>query len=167
MLQRIQSIYLFFAALVIFGLFVFPLTHTVFINGEPSVVKISGIYSVTSGQQTLVLAFNMLKTATVILGIIPLIIIFLYKNRKQQAALCYLAVLIVIGVSFWVARVVKGSIGGQETSFSSMGIGVYLFPIAIILLLIAAKSIRRDEQLVRSAERLREAGLMHRKRAAI
>lgn len=155
MLQRIQSIYLLFAALVIFALYLFPLTHNVYINNVPNTIKVTGIYQDVNGAQKLTEPFGALSIVTAVVGLIPLIIIFLYKNRKQQITLCYSAILVIIGYSFWLSQTVKTATGGFEMKTSNIGIGIFLSSLSIVLLILAVKSIQRDEKLVKSADRLR------------
>jgi hypothetical protein len=85
MLQRIQSIYLLFAALVIAALFVFPLVHDVYVDGQSVTVKVMGIYTDVNGQQ--LEAFNHLTIATIVVALMPLAIIFMYRDRKRQIML--------------------------------------------------------------------------------
>ncbi|NCD71605.1 DUF4293 domain-containing protein [Mucilaginibacter agri] len=156
MIQRIQSIYLFIAGLLIFALYLFPLAHNVFINGSPSTIKVTGIYQMASnGQEVHTEVFVALTAVTALIGLIPLVIIFLYKNRKQQITLCYSAILVLIGYSFWMAQTVKSVTGGVVLGTNNMGIGIFLTCISIFMLILAAKSIQKDEKLVRSADRLR------------
>lgn len=155
MLQRIQSVYLLFAAIVIFALYLFPVSHNIPVNGVPSTIKVTGIYQETAQGLALTQPFTALAVVTAIVGLIPLVIIFLYKNRKQQATFCYLAIFVIIGFSFWMASVVKNTTGGFEMGANNFGIGLFLSSISIIFLIIAAKAIQKDEKLVRSADRLR------------
>jgi len=155
MLQRIQSIYLLFASLVLFSLFLFPLAHHVYVNARPVTIMVTGIYEDVNGQQTHTEFFVALTAVTVVVALIPLIIIFLYKNRKLQAALCYSAILAIIGYSFWMAQTVKEVTGGMVLRTDNMGIGIILSSLSIVLLILAAKSIQKDEKLVKSADRLR------------
>jgi predicted branched-subunit amino acid permease len=83
------------------------------------------------------------------------VFIFLYKNRKQQIALCYSAILVIIGYSFWIAQAAKMVVGGITLQFANYGIGMLLCPLAIVLLIGAIRSIQRDEKLIKSADRLR------------
>jgi predicted permease len=96
-----------------------------------------------------------LTIITVIAALIPLVVIFLYKNRKQQIALCYSAILVLIGYSFWMAQTVKKVVGNITLEYRNMGIGLFLTSLSIILIIFAVKSIQRDEKLVKSADRLR------------
>jgi uncharacterized membrane protein len=155
MLQRIQSVYLLLAGLVIFALFLFPLVHNVYVSGVPSAIKVTGIYQDANGVQAQTQSFILLAAATAIVAIIPLVLIFLYKNRKRQMMLCYVYILVVIGYSFWVAQTVKSVTGGADLTTNNFGIGMLLSSINIVLVLLAAKAIQRDQKLVKSADRLR------------
>jgi len=155
MLQRIQSIYLFLAGLAIFALYLFPLAHNVYVGGTPINITVTGTYQDVSGQQQIKDHFVALSAVTAIMGIIPLIIIFLFKNRKQQIALCYSAILVIIGYSFWIAQTAKSVTGGVTLAASNFGIGLFLCPVSILLLILAIKNIQRDEKLIKSADRLR------------
>jgi hypothetical protein len=155
MLQRIQSVYLFLAALAIFALYLFPLAHNVYINNIPSTIKITGIYQDVNGQQAHTQIFVALTAVTAIIALIPIVVIFLYKNRKQQIAFCYSAILVVIGYSYWLAQTVKGATDGATLNLENFGIGILLSSISIVLLIAAAKAIQRDEKLVKSVDRLR------------
>ncbi len=155
MLQRIQSIYLLLAGLVIFLLFLFPMVHNVYVNGVPSTISVTGVYQDVNGQQAHTQSFIPLIAATAIVGIIPLFLIFQYKNRKRQINLCYVYILMVIGYSFWVSQTVKGITGDVALSTSNFGIGALLSSVSIVLTIFAYRAIQRDEKLVKSADRLR------------
>jgi hypothetical protein len=155
MLQRIQTIYLLFAGLIIAALFVFPLVHGVYVNGKAITVMVTGIYQDVNGQLTHTDFFTLLAIGTAIVALLPLVIIFMYKNRKQQINLCYGLMLVDIAYSYWVAQVVKKSIGDAYLSMSNYGIGIILLSLSIVLVIFAQKSIQRDEKLIKSADRLR------------
>jgi len=155
MLQRIQSIYLFLAGLAILALFLFPLAHNVYVNNVPMNITVTGSYMDTGGQQTLKDHFVALSAVTAVVGILPFIIIFLYKNRKQQVTLCYSTILVIIGYSFWIAQTAKSVVGDITLEPANFGIGLFLCPLAIALMILAVKGIKRDEQLIKSADRLR------------
>ncbi|TSD62148.1 DUF4293 family protein [Inquilinus sp. KBS0705] len=155
MLQRIQSIYLLFASLVLFGLFIFPLAHGIYVNGKLVNIMVTGVYENINGQDQHTQTFTALIGMTAIAALIPLIVIFMYKNRKQQITLCYSAVLLLIGYSFWMAQTVKKVVGDITLEYKNMGIGLFLTSLSIILIIFAVKAIQRDEKLVKSADRLR------------
>jgi len=155
MLQRVQSIYLLLASLTLFALFLFPLAHSVYVNGTPTTIMVTGVYQDVNGKLANTQAFTALTIATAIVALIPLIIIFLYKNRKQQIALCYSAILVIIGYSFWVAQTAKKAVNGLTLDTHNFGIGLFLSSVSILLIMLGYKAIQRDEKLVKSADRLR------------
>ncbi|WP_295767365.1 DUF4293 domain-containing protein [uncultured Mucilaginibacter sp.] len=155
MIQRVQSIYLFLASLAIFALYLFTLANNVYINNIPTSIKVTGLIQDVNGQQQQIQSFVALTAATAVVGLLPLVTIFLFRNRKQQIVLAYITILVIIGHSFWVAQTVKGAVGSVTLNTSNFGIGLFLAPIAILLTLLAIKAIKRDNALVRSADRLR------------
>lgn len=155
MLQRVQSIYLLLASLTVFALFLFPLVHDVYVNSKPLTIMVTGIYENVNGQQTHTEFFIALTAATAVVGLLPLVIVFLYKNRKQQIAICYSTMLVIIGYSFWVSQVTKKAIQDADLTMKNYGIGIILLSASILFIVLAQKAIQRDEKLVKSADRLR------------
>jgi hypothetical protein len=155
MLQRIQTIYLFLAGLAILALYLFPLAHNVYVDNAPIGISVTGTYVDANGAQTVKEHFVALSAVTGVVGIIPFIIVFLFKNRKQQMALCYSAILVIIGYSFWIAQAAKTVTGGVTLELSNFGIGMFLCPVAIVCMILAIKNIQKDEKLIKSADRLR------------
>jgi hypothetical protein len=155
MLQRVQSIYLLLAGLALFALFLFPLVHNVYVDGKPVSIMVTGVFQDVNGQQTHTEFFVALTVATAIVGLLPIAIIFLYKNRKRQIALSYGAMLVIIGYSFWMAQMAKKVMGSIQIDTHNWGIGLFLSSISLLLIMLAIKAIQRDEKLVKSADRLR------------
>ena len=116
---------------------------------------VTGIFQDVNGQQTHTEFFTALTAATAVAGLLPLGIIFLYKNRKQQINLCYGAMLAIIGYSYWVSQSAKKAIQDANLTMSNYGIGIILLSVSILFVLLAQKAIQRDEKLVKSADRLR------------
>lgn len=155
MIQRVQSIYLFFASLAIFALYLVTIANNVYIGGKPTSIKVTGLFQDLNGVQTNVTPFVALTAITAVVALAPLIIIFLFRKRKQQVALCYSAILLIIGYSFWLAQTVKKATDGIVLGSNNFGVGLFLPPIAILLVFLAIKAIKKDEALVKSADRLR------------
>jgi hypothetical protein len=155
MLQRIQSVYLLLASLVLFGLFVFPLVHDVYVNSTPITVMVTGIFQNVNGQQAHTDFFIALTGATAVVALLPLAIVLFYKNRKQQIALCYVTMLVIIAFSYWASQMVKNAIGNANLTLSNYGIGIILLSVSILFIVLAQKAIQRDDKLVKSADRLR------------
>lgn len=155
MLQRIQSIYLLAAGLVIGGLFVFPLINNAYVDGKALTIMVTGIYQDINGQQAHTEFFTVLTIATAFVALLPIAVIFLYKNRRLQINLCYALMVLFIGYSYWVAQAVKDTLGGAYLNMSNYGVGIILLSVSIVMVVLAQKSIQKDEKLVRSADRLR------------
>lgn len=155
MIQRVQSVYLFLASLAMFALYVVTIANNVYLNGIPTAIKVTGLFQDVNAMQTNIKPFVALTAVTAIVALLPLAIIFFFRNRKRQITLCYSAVLVIIGHSFWLAQTVKHATDGIMLKSSNFGIGLFLPCIAILLIFLAIKSIKKDEALIKSADRLR------------
>lgn len=138
MLQRIQTVWLLLAGVFSFLTIKFPIY-----NGTKLTDGISEYTPLSAGSNLLLLIL------TVALGLIPLITIFLYKNRSLQIKLAFAALGIYIICSLFYFNTIKHFTQGA-TSFWS----VFYFMIPV-LLLFAVRGIYRDQKLVKSIDRLR------------
>ena len=133
MIQRIQSIWLLLASVAAFIVLRFPFYYT----PTPNSLEIAG----SSSTGTLItLAFNACLSA---------ISIFLYGNRMLQLKVTVVNFLLSALIGFLVYRVSASNPGGGFTLFS---IAFFAMPLLQILAIV---KIYKDEQLVKSAERLR------------
>lgn len=155
MLQRVQTIWLFFATAAIFSLFLFPYLQVLNADGTAKALKVTGVYQDVNGQVVQTEPFLALTIATVILGLLPFAIIFFYKNRKKQINVCYLTILAILAYSFWLVQTARDVLGNITLQLGNYGIGVILPSLAILFIILALRGIRNDEKLVRSADRLR------------
>lgn len=136
MIQRIQTIFLFFVVLIMAGLFVW----------FPEIKNDQGTMLFTPNEPL----FFVLIFSSIALAIIA---ILSYKNRKKQFVFNRLNILcnfILLGVFVYRSLNVSG-----ETWVSEKGIGMFLPIISIVLLVMANRAIQKDENLVKSADRLR------------
>ena len=136
MLQRIQTVYLLIAAIVSLGLiFVFALWQT---------EEGSAVYA--QDQLTIFIMF-------IASGLLSLISIFMFKNRKLQFVLGRINIILnffLLGVFVYWSLSLPG-----EMNISEKGIGMFLPIISIVFLVLANKAIKKDEDLVKSVDRLR------------
>ncbi|MCF4102024.1 DUF4293 domain-containing protein [Gillisia sp. M10.2A] len=136
MLQRIQTIYLFIAALLS-GVLIFFVSLWSNEAGEPVIV------------QDVLLAFAMFLGSAAL----SLITIFLFKNRKLQFVLGRINILLnffLLGVFVYWSLTVPG-----EMQISEKGIGMFIPVLSIVFLVLANKAIKKDEDLVKSVDRFR------------
>ena len=96
-----------------------------------------------------------LTIATVILGLIPFITIFLFKNRNQQIKMCYLSIVAILGFSFWLVQTAKQALGAINLQTENYGLGVILPSLSVFFVILALRGIRKDEKLIKSSDRLR------------
>lgn len=135
MIQRIQTIYLLLVAL--FTGLAIKYLYLWKVGEQLTFIKDDVQFLVPAGLSA-VLAF-----AT----------IFMYKNRQNQfvsVRLLLLINLILLGLLLYRLLNLPGEPSGTEK-----GIGLLVPIIAIVLLFLANKAIRRDEELVKSVDRLR------------
>ncbi|TPG34041.1 DUF4293 domain-containing protein [Flavobacterium pectinovorum] len=136
MIQRIQTIYLILAFIATSVLMLFIPLWTLkggalfYFNQDP-------IYTVIVG----------LSTMLTIVSIIS------FKKRQNQFVMNRLNIilnLILLGLFVYRSLNLSG-----ETAVSEKGIGMFLPIVSIVLLVLANKAIKKDEDLVKSVDRLR------------
>lgn len=136
MLQRIQTVYLLLAAAVSAGL-IFVLHLWVTQEGLTVFAKDSYFL------------FAMFLAS----ALLSVLAIFMFKNRKFQFVLGRLNIIVnFILLGFFVYQSLNLS---GETAVSEKGIGMFIPIISIVLLALANKAIKKDEELVKSVDRLR------------
>ena len=170
MIQRKQSLYLFFAAALLVISYFVPLST--FIGEKDSLVLY--IYQIVSLVPDSELPFSSffilpLFVPVTLIVVIAMITIFLYRKRKFQLLLVrfmLLLLLFYIGVYFFyyvdILEKQSGSIANYEYGLEIPGIEmqiptvIFIIPlVSAALLFMASRGIISDEKLIRSADRLR------------
>ncbi|CAM1373969.1 DUF4293 domain-containing protein [Tenacibaculum xiamenense] len=145
MIQRVQSIYLLIASLLSS---VLPLIVSLWTQTKESTPIY--IFDLFSGHSLLE---NLIPVFFIVSALVSFSTIFLYNNRKLQFVFGRIAILInlfLLGLLIYLSLTLSG-----ETAVSEKGIGM-LIPIFVILLVVLAnKAIKKDEDLVKSVDRLR------------
>ena len=103
-------------------------------------------------QEDLVL-FKLIPFIFTASSVLSMVTIFLFKNRKLQFVVGRIIVLInlfLLVLLIYLSLTLSG-----ETSVSEKGIGMFLPVLVILLIVLANKAIKKDEDLVKSADRLR------------
>lgn len=155
MIQRIQSIYLFLASAAQLTLFGVPVIDHGTSAGQEEVVKVTGVYVNGIEQAAVDKPFDALTIGLIALAILPIIIIFLFRKRSLQISISYIAVLLIIGFSFWMAQTAQAAIKNANLQASDFHVGAFLPTLAILFVILAIRGIRKDEALIKSADRLR------------
>jgi len=145
MIQRMQSLLLLLATGSIGTLLAFPFLRATE-EVEQSDFLADGQYSVLDHPANMA-AFGLA-------GLLALIAIFLFRNRKAQMRLTVTAMVLLV-VAAVVAVVLLTQDVPNLTFDYAVGIGTFLPLLALILSGIAYRLIKKDEKLVRSMDRLR------------
>ncbi|MFT5103418.1 MAG: hypothetical protein ACI86C_001071 [Candidatus Latescibacterota bacterium] len=136
MLQRIQTIYIIISVLLIGALYMW----------FPVVADTEG-KAVVSKDELVIFIPVFLSIALAIISILS------FKKRQLQFVLNRLNIIlnfVLLGVFVYRSLTLSG-----ETLVSEKGIGVLLPIISIVFLVMANKAIKKDEDLVKSVDRLR------------
>jgi len=156
MWQRIQSIYLFIAGLSVLLLSLLPIPLALFQNNPNT--SISSNTPINDGILTIDDYLPLLGLGAFI-GLVAIIAIFLFKNRKAQIKLVYLLIFLLVCLAALCTILAYKDYFFMKTNglilswTPSFGIGLPI--ISLILFILAAKYIKKDEKLVRSMDRLR------------
>jgi membrane protease YdiL (CAAX protease family) len=136
MIQRIQTIYL-----LIVGLFAALLPFFLYLWLDAEGAKFFAKHDI------------LIISAFAIIAALAVISIFLYKNRKNQFVLNRLNLILnLFLLGFFVYRSLNLS---GETAVSEKGIGMLIPVFSIVFLVLANRAIKKDEDLVKSVDRLR------------
>lgn len=136
MIQRIQTVYILISALIMVALYYwFPVINdqagnSIIDKNEPLVMGLIG--------------------GSILLAVVSIVN---FKKRQLQFVLNRLNIIlnfVLLGVFVYRSLTLSG-----ETLVSEKGIGVLLPIISIVFLVMANKAVKRDEDLVKSADRLR------------
>ncbi|OUJ70222.1 DUF4293 domain-containing protein [Hymenobacter crusticola] len=158
MIQRIQSVFLLLLAIAMASVIFVPIwSKTDALTGQELVLHATKLAFVNPASQTPA-AVNTWPIAALaaLSAAVALFEIFQYRSRFTQLKLGLVNLVLIaatIGASYYYSGV-----GEQMLNIKLIGTfeaGFYLPTLALILNLLANRFIRRDEQLVRSMDRLR------------
>ena len=136
MLQRVQTVYLVISASIMGALYIW----------FPTIISEKGLILISKDEPVI---FGLIFGSI----LIAFFSIFSYKKRKSQFVINRLNIILnffLLGVFVYRSLTLSG-----ETLVSEKGIGVFLPIISIVFLVMANKAIKKDEDLVKSVDRLR------------
>jgi hypothetical protein len=143
MLQRIQTIYLLLVTVLSVVLYFTPLFSQQHLATTAPQAETTFLVSTNS----------FLSILTGVIAGMSFASVFLYKKRQTQIKACNLMMIIIcvlIGLIFYTADTLNGANEKVHYQF-----GTYLPLIQLIFTFLAMRAIKKDEELVRSADRLR------------
>ncbi len=142
MLQRVQSLLLGLVALFHVLLFFIPVFAWNNAGGE--VIKITALFNPP---------FIVVNVVVILFSIF---IITQFKNRKKQRSYTLiLAIIIVLYIGLGMVYMIKFTFQNEYVLLPGKSLGIYLQLISIILCYVAARRIKKDDDLVKSIDRIR------------
>ncbi len=162
MIQRIQSAFLFLAALCLSVIFMFPVV--VFnIRDTPLPMYVTG-FPPESLYNAVVKGYWFILFCIILIAAITLLLValFSYKKRPRQLKLCsvsfFLTIIFLVLLCFVpdvIAGRIEPGIGKEASRIVKLQWPIALPVLSLALNYLAVRFIRKDEALVRSADRLR------------
>ena len=155
MIQRIQSLYLVAVVALMATALLTPLAY--FAAGS-NIYELFAFELVNQANDAASQSTIYMGVVVALATIIPLITIFLYKNRMLQIRLCAVELVLLLGAQIFMALYYYlGNCMFEQLEFHTQGIRIaIIFPlVAIILDYLALRAIFKDEMLVRSLDRIR------------
>ncbi len=152
MIQRIQSLYLLAVAALMAAAIFTPLAY--FAAGVEEYKLYA--FSLQGAQESYSTIY--MGIIVTLATIIPLVNIFLFKNRLLQIRLCAVELMLLVGsVIFMAIYYFLSNRMFSQLEFSAHGFHIaIIFPlIALVLDYLALRAIFRDEMLVKSLDRIR------------
>lgn len=160
MIQRIQTVYLLLAAILLGLIFLIPIAE---INGDAVVYELNEtgfVSNSTNSDSNIVLKdIQPIFPISIWIGITLVFILLtvaLFKKRGLQIKLNYLNTLLTLGLIvflFYTADTFSAGLG-QDTQ-TTYKVGLYLAVAALPFLILANRSIKKDENLIKSLDRIR------------
>ena len=157
MIQRKQTIYLFFAGLVTFILLFIPFGY---ISTDLAYYKYDA-FAVREATPDKTFILNTVGNAALLIvtSALSFITIFLYKNRKIQVKLISVNMLVVLVAIFTIMYIYPNFIFPKNINLTNTHLEynyvIIISFVSAIGLYLAKKAIMKDEAMVRSADRLR------------
>ena len=155
MIQRVQTLYLLISIIICIVLLYLPMGHLML--NEEATYFIYGFVSAVTGE-TLVHVY-LTEIVFLVVLLLQMLSIFSYKNRLRQAMMAQvsLVLLVLLAVSVLMAPDLFGLIPLVEGNKINLEFNWNIILVAIpwVVTYLAIRSIKKDEALVRSADRMR------------
>lgn len=149
MIQRIQTLYLLIATALMSVAIFTPVAR--FFDGAQEYTLTAFALKDTAGAVAQPALYMGILLA--LAGVLPFIVIFLFKNRQLQIRLCAAEIVLLVGSLAVMA--IYYYLSARLFDVASIKIAIVMPLLAIVFVALAIRSIFRDEVLVRSLDRIR------------
>ena len=154
MIQRIQTVYLLIAEMLIAALFFVPFAEIAGKEGSRYRFDINGIFTLGVPNSEMIYGSLPLVILWALSMILILVTIFVFKNRILQMRISSINIFLMLSLS---GLIYYYGWSGAKILTGVYSFNIYLvFPlIAAVLIYLAKRAINKDELLVRSIDRIR------------
>lgn len=147
-IQRIQSVYLLIAIILMIVFAFFP-ALTFELGGREFVYG-----ALETGKVGVTHIDPLMLMLVVLISLLAFIDIFLYKNLQRQMTVCFVD--IIIGLAMLVAICIQAFVVSGKEGLTLQWQWYLALPVlSIIFLMLAHKAMSRDKKMLRDADRLR------------
>ncbi len=147
-IQRIQSVYLLIAVILMIVFAFFP-ALTFELGGREFVYG-----ALEAGKVGVTHIDPLMLMLVVLISLLAFIDIFLYKNLQRQMTVCFVD--IIIGLAMLVAICIQAFVVNGKDGVTLQWQWYLALPVlSIIFLMLAHKAMSRDKKMLRDADRLR------------
>jgi len=153
MIQRIQSLYLLIVTALFSSLFFIPISKLV-INEEIVTLKLQELSVQSATQNELIQTLFPTLILAILIILFALTTIFVYKNRTLQMRLITYNTIVIAAIFILFAYYIYKITIDYNSNFS-FSIGFIIPLIAIIFNILAYRRIKKDDELVKSIDRIR------------
>ena len=161
MIQRLQTLYLFIASASLALMFFFPIYTFTEKQADASVkevkLTIQGRFEKDLSTNEFVIAKpNYAKSLMVlVIGLALFVTIFQYNNRVRQLRITRIMIVMIFAFIVTLLSSAYTTVNAEGVGNIVTGMAVIFPSVSIVFAALAARAIKKDENLVRSADRLR------------
>lgn len=149
MIQRIQSLWLILASATAVLIYFFPVIE---LTSENALYVYQYDSISIAGMDNLIQSGYIVAGLLGIIAFLSFFAVFLYKNRMFQMRICTLISLLLI---FLVGLISYFSITTETNIAATIGLSAILPIIIFIFILMARRAIKKDDNLIKSVDRIR------------
>jgi glucan phosphoethanolaminetransferase (alkaline phosphatase superfamily) len=159
MIQRIQTVFLFLVGVCLLAVLFLPIWQKTGANAQEKAELTAFVLNYYKGDAkaapTTTYTFY-IAICAITASLLAFYTIFRYDNRVLQIKLCLLNTLFIAGtLGLMVVFNYSGEALIKEPKYGAFAVGFYMPAIALIFNMLARRFIKKDEDLVRSMDRLR------------
>ena len=127
------------------------------VDGTKYSIYTGGLLKTSNDLEEVLVSQPAMIAVVLLLALLPIVAIFLFKNRKTQSRLVSSTMLSYTAMVFVLAASMNQIVASYQlpSEASNYSWGLILPFLGVIFLFLANRAIKKDDELIRSADRLR------------